>query len=81
MEIDGVEYKMMDMNLPTVDPENPYELTEDEMEVMMRLKSSFRHCEKLQRHARFLLKNGSLLRKYVFDKKIYCVKNQVQSSI
>ena len=52
------------MNLPTVDPANPYELTEDEMEVMMRLRSSFRHCEKLQKHAKFLLKHGSLYKIY-----------------
>ena len=62
--IEGKKYKMEDMNLPTVDPNNPYELTEDEMEVMMRLKSSFRHCEKLQKHAKFLLKHGSLYRIY-----------------
>ena len=64
VEIEGKEYKMMDMNLPTVDPDNPYELTEDEMEVMLRLQSSFLHCEKLQRHAKFLLKRGSMYRVY-----------------
>lgn len=62
--IEGKKYNMEDMNLPTVDPKNPYELTEDEREVMMRLKSSFRHCEKLQKHAKFLLKHGSLYRIY-----------------
>lgn len=62
--IEGTEYKMEDMHLPTVDPENPYELTEDEMEVMLRLKSSFRHCEKLQKHVEFLLKHGSLYKIY-----------------
>lgn len=62
--IEGNEYKMEDMHLPTVDPKNPYELTEDEMEVMMRLKSSFRHCEKLQKHVEFLLKHGSLYKIY-----------------
>lgn len=64
VEIDGEEYPMADLNLPTVDRENPYELTEDEMEVMLRLQSSFLHCEKLQRHARFLLKKGSMYRIY-----------------
>lgn len=64
VEIEGKEYKMMDMYLPTVDPDNPYELTEDEMEVMLRLQSSFLHCEKLQRHAKFLLKKGSMYRVY-----------------
>ena len=62
--IEGREYKMEDMHLPTVNPENPYELTEDEMEVMLRLKSSFRHCEKLQKHVEFLLKHGSLYKIY-----------------
>ena len=62
--IEGTEYKMEDMYLPTVDPEHPYELTEDEMEVMLRLKSSFRHCEKLQKHVEFLLKHGSLYKIY-----------------
>jgi fructose-1,6-bisphosphatase-3 len=64
VEIEGKEYPMMDMNLPTVDPNNPYELTEDEMEVMLRLQYSFLHCEKLQRHAKFLLKKGSLYKVY-----------------
>ena len=62
--IEGRKYKMEDMHLPTVDPAKPYELTEDEMEVMMRLRSSFRHCEKLQKHARFLLKHGGLYKIY-----------------
>ena len=62
--IEGTEYKMEDMHLPTVNPDNPYELTEDEMEVMLRLKSSFRHCEKLQKHVEFLLKHGSLYKIY-----------------
>lgn len=62
--IEGCEYKMEDMHLPTINPENPYELTEDEMEVMLRLKSSFRHCEKLQKHVEFLLKHGSLYKIY-----------------
>lgn len=62
--IEEKEYKMEDMHLPTVNPENPYELTEDELEVMLRLKSSFRHCEKLQKHVEFLLKHGSLYKIY-----------------
>ena len=64
VEIEGQEYKMMDMHLPTVDPQKPYELTEEELEVMQRLQSSFLHCEKLQRHAKFLLKRGSMYRVY-----------------
>ncbi len=62
--IEEKEYKMEDMHLPTVNPDNPYELTEDELEVMLRLKSSFRHCEKLQKHVEFLLKHGGLYKIY-----------------
>lgn len=58
--IDGKEYRMMDMNFPTIDPEHPYELTAGEQEVMERLRVSFLHCEKLQRHVQFLLKKGSM---------------------
>ncbi len=62
--IDGAEYPMLDMNFPTINPEHPYELTEEEEEVMNRLQSSFVHCEKLQKHAKFLLKRGSMYRVY-----------------
>lgn len=64
VNIDGSDYKMMDMNLPTVDPEDPYRLTEEEEEVIIRLRSSFIHCEKLQRHIQLLLKKGSMYRIY-----------------
>lgn len=64
VNIDGRDYQMMDMNLPTVDPENPYELTEEEREVITRLCSSFIHCEKLQRHIQLFLKKGSMYRVY-----------------
>ncbi|MCH5332458.1 MAG: fructose-1,6-bisphosphatase [Agathobacter sp.] len=64
VEIDGTIYPMTDTYFPTIDPEHPYELTEEEEEVMQRLKSSFVHCEKLQRHVRLLLKKGSMYRIY-----------------
>ncbi len=64
VEIDGQLYPMTDTYFPTIDPEHPYELTEEEEEVMKRLRSSFVHCEKLQRHVRLLLKKGSMYRIY-----------------
>ena len=36
--IDGNEYQMREWNLPTVDPNDPYKLTDEEMEVMLRLR-------------------------------------------
>lgn len=64
IEIDGQEYPMLDTYFPTIDPENPYELTPEETEVMARLRTSFIHCEKLQRHVRLMLKRGSMYKIY-----------------
>lgn len=58
--VEGVEYPMRDMNLPTVDPKNPYALTEEEEEVMIALESSLAKSEKLQRHMNYLFSHGSL---------------------
>lgn len=58
--IDGKTYKMRDTNFPTINPENPYELTTEEEELMKSLHSSFRHSEKLQKHIRFIYSKGSM---------------------
>ena len=58
--VDGVEYKMTDMNLPTVDPHSPYDLTPAEADVMEKLSRSFVGDEKLLRHIDCLLSKGSM---------------------
>ena len=58
--VDGVEYPMNDMNFPTIDPKDPYKLTEEEQEVMDKVKSSFVNSEKLQQHVRVLYHKGSM---------------------
>ncbi len=58
------EYKLLDTNFPTIDPKDPYKLTEDEEEVMERLERAFVGCEKLQDHMRFLLAKGGLYKVY-----------------
>ena len=60
INIGGVDYPLMDCDFPTVDPENPYELTAEESHVIDQLTESFRHSEKLQKHTRFLYSKGSL---------------------
>ncbi len=60
IELDGKRYKLNDVNFPTVDPANPYELSADEQEVMQQLRMSFRNSEKLQKHIRLLYNKGSL---------------------
>lgn len=58
--VDGVEYELTDKVFPTVDPSDPYKLTDEEEEVMSRLELAFTGSEKLQRHMRFFLEVGSL---------------------
>ena len=58
--IAGQSYEMNDVDFPTVNPENPYKLTSEEAELMERLRQAFVHCEKLQRHVRFLFSKGGL---------------------
>lgn len=57
-------YNMLDNNFPTIDPENPYELSREEREVVDRLVFAFVNCEKLQKHMQFLLKKGSMYKIY-----------------
>lgn len=60
----GKEYPLRDTCFPTLDPENPYELTSEEADAVERLKAAFLNCEKLQRHIRFLFARGSLYKVY-----------------
>ena len=47
-----------------IDWEHPYELTDGEKEVVERLSSAFRNCEKLQNHMQLLLDKGGLYKTY-----------------
>lgn len=62
--IDGRVYPMADCDFPTVDPADPYTLTEEESHVIDQLTDAFRHSEKLQKHIRFLYSKGSLYKIY-----------------
>ena len=53
-------YPLLDWDFPTVDPEDPYKLTDEESTVISQLTDSFRNSEKLQKHARFLYSKGGL---------------------
>jgi fructose-1,6-bisphosphatase-3 len=63
--LDKVIYKLQDTDFPTIDPKNPYELTEAEKHVVERLRYSFKHSSKLQSHIKYLFRKGSM----------YCVYN------
>ena len=58
--IGGKEYQLNDTHFPTVNPDNPLELTKEEVVLLNKLKNSFMNSEKLQRHLKFLLNKGSM---------------------
>ena len=60
VNIEGKEYPMRDMNLPTVDPADPLKLTPEEEEVMVALESSIINSEKLQKHINYMFEVGGL---------------------
>lgn len=62
--VEGISYPLRDTNFPTIDKENPYALSAEEVQVMERLTQAFLNCEKLQRHVRFLFTKGSLYKVY-----------------
>lgn len=62
--LNGKKYQLLDTNFPTVDPQDPYALSEEEEEIIERLERAFENCGKLQQHMRFLLAKGGLYKVY-----------------
>ena len=60
INIDGTDYPLRDTDFPTVYPNDPTKLSEEEAALMEQLCAAFMHSEKLQAHARFLCSAGSL---------------------
>ena len=58
--INGKKYPLNDKNFPTIDPSNPYALTEGERQVILALEHSFINSEKLALHTQFLFSKGSI---------------------
>lgn len=64
INIDGKEFFLNDTNFPTINPENPLELLEEEAEILDKLKASFMNSEKLQKHIKLLFNKGSMYLKH-----------------
>lgn len=64
IKIDGKEYKLNDTNFPTIDKKSPYKLTKEESEIVERLRLSFMHSEKLNRHVNFLYAKGHMYKNF-----------------
>ena len=63
VNIHGKDYKMLDMNFPTIDPKDPLKLTKEEQELINSLALSFRHSETLHRHIRFVYSHGAMYKR------------------
>lgn len=58
--IGGKTYPLKDTILPTVDPKQPYQLSEMENDVVNAITASFTHSERLHRHIKFLYSHGGV---------------------
>ena len=60
IEVDGVDYPLKDVNFPTIDPQNPYELTAEERLCVRRLRNSFLASQKLWNQMRWMIAQGQM---------------------
>lgn len=63
VNIDGKVYPMNNTFFPTIDPADPYKLTDEEEAVMNRLQRAFLESELLQAHVEWLFQKGSLYKR------------------
>ena len=64
VNINGVKAKLKTNIFPTLNKENPYELTAEENEIMLKLHRSFVSGQRLNKHIRFLYDKGSMYNVY-----------------
>jgi fructose-1,6-bisphosphatase-3 len=60
IEIDGASYPLLDVNFPTIDPTNPYELTNEERVCLDRIRGSFMASQKLWDQMRWMVSHGRM---------------------
>ncbi|MBR1542098.1 MAG: fructose-1,6-bisphosphatase [Bacteroidaceae bacterium] len=60
VRIGEIDYDMLDSYMPTVDPADPYRLTDEERDIMDKIHASFLNSEKLRKHMHCLFSNGSM---------------------
>lgn len=60
IHFNGKTYNLIENYFPTVNPDNPYELSQKEKDVVKKLVKSFKNSEKLQRHVQFLYSKGNI---------------------
>ncbi len=58
--LDGKDYEMRDCRFPTVNPDDPYRLTDEERDIVSKLHHSFVSSEKLKKHMKCLFRYGCM---------------------
>ncbi|MBC2254916.1 fructose-1,6-bisphosphatase [Listeria ivanovii] len=64
IHLKGQDYDLLDTHFPTIDPENPYQLTPAEQALIEKIIASFKNCHRLQKHVQFLYAKGSMFLTY-----------------
>lgn len=64
VEIEGKLYELNDNDFPTVNLDNPYELTAEENSVLDGLKAAFVNSVRLRKHVEFLYEKGSMYKRH-----------------
>jgi fructose-1,6-bisphosphatase-3 len=57
---EGKEYELLDKEFPTIDPADPYRLSDEERALVNKIHASFINSEKLKKHMRCLFTYGSM---------------------
>ena len=64
IDIDMGTYPLTTVDFPTYDPEHPYELSPEERQIVLDLRTAFLESERLARHMRFMYRNGAMYNCY-----------------
>ena len=60
VHIDGKDYALKDTYWPTLDPKDPYRLSVEEEDLLLKIQHSFESSEKLKKHMRCFFTHGSM---------------------
>lgn len=60
VEIDGTRHQLLDRNLPTINPADPYAYSPEEQACIDRLKESFTRSMKLREHMQWMVTHGRM---------------------
>lgn len=64
IKINNISYPIKSPSFPTINPQNPYELSLEEAEVLSNIKSAFLDSVRLRKHIDFLYQKGSVYKAY-----------------